>query len=689
MPRLLNLGCGNAFHPDWVNVDVVPRPPHVFGYNLRRGVPFADALFDAVYHSHVLEHFSRKGAAFFLRECLRALVPGGVLRVAVPDLEGAARAYLKALDEACHDAPGAGERHEWMTVELLDQLTRHGSGGEMLEFWQRRPVPAREFVLSRVGGEARPVLDAPAVPPQAPAAEPTAEAVGAFRLSGECHLWMYDRYSLGRLLLEAGFEAVRPVTAWESDIPDFAGYGLDVEPGGGVRKPDSLFIEARRPDTPFTKSPRVVSFCMQHGGGAGSAALRLHQGLQAVDAASFLYVVSSSAPVPPGVAVIPATGAARLSHNEQTGELVHNAWPDYWAETRTRLAAYPGRPQHYEIFSDCRTRTDIAAIPGVAAAHILQLHWIPGTVDITRELAFLQGRPIVWTLHDMNPITGGCHYAEGCRGFERYCGRCPQLGSSEEKDYSREQWALKKAAYRTLDITVVCPSRWLAGEVRRSSLLGKAAVHVIPNAVPTDVFRPLNRSAIRKALGIGEKDFVVLFGSDSLETRRKGFHELLAALELLRAAGNSGEILLLTFGGGGQLAPASLPFRCLHLGPLRTPGEVALAYNAASCLVLPSLEDNLPNVALEALACGLPLAAFATGGIVDMVDAAVGRLAPTGDTAALAAAVAELHGLPAPEMQQMRLRCRQTALARFTLLHQGRAYKTLYEDVLRARGLQV
>ena len=66
-----------------------------------------------------------------------------------------------------------------------------------------------------------------------------------------------------------------------------------------------------------------------------------------------------------------------------------------------------------------------------------------------------------------------------------------------------------------------------------------------------------------------------------------------------------------------------------------------------------------------------------------------GRLAPTGDTAALAAAVAELHGLPAPEMQQMRLRCRQTALARFALLHQGRAYKTLYEEVLRARGLQV
>ena len=686
MPRLLNLGCGGTFHPDWVNVDVVPRPPHVFGYDVRRGVPFADVLFDVIYHSHVLEHFSRKDAAFFLRECLRALVPGGVLRVAVPDLERIARAYLKALDEARQDKPGAGDRHEWMTVELLDQLTRHGSGGEMLKLWQRRPVPAREFVLSRVGGEARPVLDAPVLPPQAPLAEPTAEAVGAFRLSGECHLWMYDRYSLGRLLKEAGFEAIRTVTAWESAIPDFARYGLDVEPGGGVRKPDSLFIEARRPNTPWGKFPRVVSFCMQHGGGAGCAALRLHQGLQAVDVSSFLYVASSSAPVPPGVAVIPAAGAARLVRTKRCGELVHSAWTDYWAESRARLAAYPNRPEHLEIFSDCRAHTDIAAIPGVAAAQILQLHWIPGTVDLTRELTFLRGRPIVWTLHDMNPITGGCHYAEGCRGFERSCGRCPQLGSSEENDYSREQWALKEAAYRRLDITVVCPSRWLAGEVRRSSLLGKAAIHVIPNAVPTDVFRPCNQSAARQALGIDGQDFVVLFGADALGTRRKGYHALLEALELLHAAGSSGEILLLTFGSSGQIAPASLPFRSLHLGSLRTPGEMVLAYNAASCLVLPSLEDNLPNVALEALACGLPVAAFATGGIVDMVDAAVGRLAPTGDTAALAAAVAELRGLSASQQRQMRVLCRQTALARFTLSHQGQAYKALYAQLLRARG---
>ncbi|GAB7081857.1 glycosyltransferase [Megalodesulfovibrio paquesii] len=689
MSRLLNLGCGSTFHPDWVNVDVAPRPPHVLGYDLRHGVPFQDELFDAVYHSHVLEHFSRKDAGAFLRECLRVLLPGGILRVAVPDLEGIARAYLQTLADAQADTPEAEARHEWMTIELLDQLVRHASGGEMLEFWQRRPVPAREFVLERVGAEARQVLDDPNPGPAASDAPPSAQEVGQFRLSGECHLWMYDRLSLRRLLHDVGFEQIRVMPAAESAIPGFARYGLDVEADGKVRKPDSLFMEARKP-AGTTTTLRVAGFCMQPAGGAGGAAFRLHQGLQAVHAASFLYVASSKQHTP-GVGVIPAVGQARVAREPHTGELVHSSWPAYVATTRARLAAYPARPNYYEIFSDCKAQTAISSIPGLETAQIIQLHWIPGTVDVASEVEFLRGRPIVWTLHDMNPITGGCHYAEGCREFERYCGRCPQLGSSEENDYSREQWARKKAAYRELDITVVCPSQWLAEEVRRSSLLGKAAVHVIPNGVPTDVFKPMNRGAIRQALGIADNTFVVIFGSDALHTRRKGFPELLAALEHLRAMASPTELMLLTFGSPGQLAQVKLPFRCMHLGTLHAPSDVAMAYNTADCLVIPSLEDNLPNVVLEAMACGVPVAGFSTGGIPDMVDAGpagTGRLVPKGDTGALAAAIAELRDMPAPARQQLRMRCRQTVLTRFTLLHQGQAYKALYEEVLQRRAVQ-
>ncbi len=685
MPRLLNLGCGDVFHPDWVNLELAPKPPHVLGCDLRRGIPYPDGLFDAVYHSHVLEHLTRHDAAIFIRECLRVLAPGGTLRVAAPDLENIARAYLAALDEARRGEPEADERHEWMVVELVDQLTRHERGGEMARFWKRDPVPVRDFILSRVGMEARRHLDAPRKPENPPSRNLDEFNVGRFRLSGECHLWMYDGRSLSRLLRDAGFEDVRVAGAAESAIPDFARYGLDLAPDGLPRKPDSMYLEARKPEGPGVDFPRVVGFCMKDSGGAGGAAHRLHEGLASIDVPSFLYVAQSGAPSP-GVAVIPASGTATLTCDEAAGTLTHSGWTKLFADSRARLAAYPGRPQGCEIFTESATQARISDIAGMDAADIIQLHWIAGTVDVCRDVEFLRGRPIVWTLHDLNPFTGGCHYAEGCLGFERYCGRCPQLGSSEENDYSREQWLRKKAAYRELDITVVCPSRWLAELARRSTLFRKAAVHVIPNGAPTDVFKPLNRAAIRRALEIPEGTFTVLFGADYLKTRRKGYAELAAALELLRDASPEAP-LVLTFGNADNADLGKLPVRRLHLGTLHDPTQVAMAYNAADCLALPSLEDNLPNMALEALACGLPVAGFATGGIPDMVtDGETGRLAPTGDCRELAACIAWLRDLPEKDRARMRMRCRETVLTRFTLPHQARAYAALYRELLQARA---
>ncbi len=687
MTRLLNLGCGSTFHPDWVNVDVAPKPPHVLGYDLRQGVPFAENLFDAVYHSHVLEHFSRQNARMFLQECLRVLKPGGVLRVVVPDMEGIAKAYLRALDEAEQGVHEADSRHEWMMIELVDQLTRHVRGGEMMEFWRRKPVPAREFILSRVGAEARHMIDnTTPSSPSMPATPHSPLDVGRFRLSGECHLWMYDRRSLARLLKGIGFTDISAVHATESAIADFARYGLDMESDGNVRKPDSLFMECRKPQTSPINLPLVVSFCMKHSGGAGGAAHRLHQGLRSMGGSSFMYVVYSEAPAP-NVAVLPACGDATITREDSSGPLVHSGWPVLFSTSRAKLAAYPNRPAHCEIFTESSTQVRISDVPGMEKADIFQLHWIAGTVDICSDVEFLRDRPIVWTLHDMNPITGGCHYAESCRGFEKYCGRCPQLGSSEENDYSREQWRRKKIAYRELDITVVTPSRWLAGEVRRSSLLGKVPVHVIPNSVPTDVFKPLQRAAIRNSLGLAEQTPVLLFGADYLHIRRKGFAELVTALDLLRNASGPAP-LLLTFGHAETIDLGNLPLQCLHLGVLKTSEEVVLAYNTADCLVIPSLEDNLPNVVLEALACGLPVAGFATGGIPDMVEEGVtGRLVPSGDCQGLARAIASLCEMPAAARQKMRLHCRHTALARYTQVHQARAYQALYNEVLQTRRM--
>lgn len=274
-PRLLNLGCGHRIHPAWVNADLAIGVPGVITIDVSKGLPFPARHFDVVYHSAMLEHLRREDVPGFLRECHRVLKPGGILRVAVPDLEAICRLYLKSLDDAAAGDPAAVANHEWMTIELLDQAVRERSGGMMVEFLRKNSLPNESFVLERIGEEGRElirILRTPA-PSHSPAGVSAprrwwrrcreglrrrilqrmlgsdgarALAIGRFRLSGEVHQWMYDRVSLTRLLGTAGFANPCQRSARESGIPGWAHYNLDTLPDGTVVKPDLLFMEATR-----------------------------------------------------------------------------------------------------------------------------------------------------------------------------------------------------------------------------------------------------------------------------------------------------------------------------------------------------------------------------------------------------------------------------------------------------------
>ncbi|WP_247874362.1 methyltransferase domain-containing protein [Azospirillum sp. TSH58] len=246
-PLLLNIGCGERFHDDWVNMDVMPYSYAVLAHDAAAGLPFLDGTFDAVYHSHVLEHLSPAAVPAFLRECRRVLKPGGTLRIAVPDLEAACRAYLGTLAACDAGEEGAAARHDWMIAELVDQLARHTSGGRIAHFLERCPVQALDFIRHRIGSDAEALLSDGTVEQEAePAGAEDPTEIGRFRLSGEVHRWMYDRLSLRRCLEQAGFVGCRPMAASESAIPGFALYHLETTPSGTAHKPDSLFMEAVR-----------------------------------------------------------------------------------------------------------------------------------------------------------------------------------------------------------------------------------------------------------------------------------------------------------------------------------------------------------------------------------------------------------------------------------------------------------
>jgi predicted SAM-dependent methyltransferase len=280
MKNYLNLGCGHRFHPDWTNVDLVSTDEGVIAHNLTQGLPFPDASFDVVYHSHVLEHFAKTEAEFFMRECCRVLRPHGVLRVVVPDLEQIAQTYLIALEKASAGSQEWAANYEWILLEMYDQTVRTHSGGEYAAYFSRENIPNEEFVIKRSGVEVKNYLSClrqqlkqpqPALPPESQTKrllkkfyrfirypgyhrelllkvllgkEYSTLQLGRFRQSGEVHQWMYDRYSLGSLLQKCGLQNIVQRTATDSFIPNWASFNIDSEPDGSVYKPDSLFLEA-------------------------------------------------------------------------------------------------------------------------------------------------------------------------------------------------------------------------------------------------------------------------------------------------------------------------------------------------------------------------------------------------------------------------------------------------------------
>jgi predicted SAM-dependent methyltransferase len=275
--RGLNLGCGSRFHPDWVNIDAVSLNVQVLAHDLNKGIPFPDSSFDVLYHSHLLEHFKKESALDFLQECYRVLRTSGIIRVVVPDLEQIARIYLRALEKSLQGHEEWQHHYNWMMLELYDQAVRVRTGGDMLDYLRQQPIPNEKFVFQRIGSEARAMLQSiresnsigrdrrkiarnslvrirtilrtvrvKFLRMSLSQEDYRALEVGQFRASGEIHQWMYDRYSLARILKEAGFKNPRAVGASASQIPAWTEYNLDTEIDGRVCKPDSLFMEASK-----------------------------------------------------------------------------------------------------------------------------------------------------------------------------------------------------------------------------------------------------------------------------------------------------------------------------------------------------------------------------------------------------------------------------------------------------------
>jgi len=423
-----------------------------------------------------------------------------------------------------------------------------------------------------------------------------------------------------------------------------------------------LFARTRNRVSPPKRSVDILMVnTMQKNGGAARAAYRTFCGIRNRYSASHYLTLMKEDADPMVTGRIQNSAKGMLV--QQLGRL-----------DRLPLLFYPNR-QHV-TFSPAFWPNPLRIPLKRFQPKLVHLHWVGAGMLRVEELARLRC-PVVWTLHDTWAFTGGCHYTRDCVGYKTQCGRCPQLGSLHEDDYSHTLMKRKAKVFRKLDMTIVTPSRWLADIVRQSSLFADRRIEVIANGLDTESFRPVERHAAREYFGLSPDMPVLLFGAQWVTDLRKGGDLLCEALKRLDRP-----CTLLVFGQGKLPLEAAPNVTVRQFGSLADDISLAMLYSAADVFLCPSREDNLPNTVAEAFACGTPCIAFDINGLPDMIEHQKnGWLARPFDSADLAEGIRWLVQHPQPE--QLRRAAREKAVSEYSMALMEERYVALYTDLLK------
>jgi len=248
---------------------------------------------------------------------------------------------------------------------------------------------------------------------------------------------------------------------------------------------------------------------------------------------------------------------------------------------------------------------------------IVHLHWINAGMIRIEDLSKINS-PIVWSLHDMYPFTGGCHYDDNCGRFKNNCGNCKVLKSKNNNDISRKIWKRKRKVLDNIsNLTIIGLSRWMENQAKKSSLFHSLNVINLPNGIDTNVFKPHSKDFSRNLWNLPKDKKLILFGAmDATSDPRKGYNELLESLNMLNI--NDTEIII--FGNSKINISQNIRFKTHYLGNLIDDISLVSLYCSVDVMVVPSLQENLSNVIMESLSCGTPVVGFDIGGNSDMIE---------------------------------------------------------------------
>ncbi len=324
--------------------------------------------------------------------------------------------------------------------------------------------------------------------------------------------------------------------------------------------------------------------------------------------------------------------AKLLVRDKQTDQIsvvsLNRSWMMVWKFIWERIIIW--KANHFKknnLFAVdiANTGTDITSMPEFQQADIIHLHWInQGMLSLNNiEKILASGKPVVWTMHDMWPCTGICHHARECTHYQQGCHHCPYIyKGGSKKDLSTRIFRKKQNIYKGRHISFITCSQWLEGQAAKSALLTGHSITSIPNPINTNLFKPRDKKEAREACMLPQNTKLILFGSVKITDKRKGIDYLVKACNLLvkKYPELSAQLGVVVFGKRSEELEELLPLKVYPLDYVSNEHQMVDIYNAVDLYVTPSLEENLPNTIMEAMACGTPCVGFNVGGIPEMID---------------------------------------------------------------------
>ena len=415
---------------------------------------------------------------------------------------------------------------------------------------------------------------------------------------------------------------------------------------------------------------KILSVCTSDvSGGAARAAYRIHQGVRSLGVDSRMFVKfkgsndSNVHALSEFVPNNPIYNALDWCAAKVKNKIQHYRWNQY-----------SDRDAYFK--SDLRG-TRIHSALQTLDYDILHLHWINNRFVNIKELSKIN-KPIIWTLHDSWPFCGVCHLPMDCKQYESHCGGCTRLGSTKEQDLAYKIFEQKQEIYKQLDLHIVTPSKWLAECAKRSALFGTYPISVIPNCVDTELYRPLDKLEAVTQYGLNPNKKYLLYGAIQATTdKNKGFDLLIDALKQLQDL----DAELIVYGTDEDLSKYNIPIPVHSLGYIHGDKQMALLYNTADVMIVPSRSENLSNTIMESMSCGTPVVAFNIGGNSDLIDHTQnGYLAKERDCKDLARGIR--YCIEDNTNSQLGNAARRSVLQRYSIGIIAQQYKTLYESLL-------